>query len=104
MYCTMTTTSAPQVSVEEGRMVADEMERWLRDLEGFEGFLLLASEDEGIGIAFWESREVAERYAPLRAEFRERILSLAGVEIEDVVDYEVAFARLGPRLLAAAGR
>ena len=85
-------------------MVADEMERWLRDLDGFEGFMLLASDDRGIGIAFWTSREVAERYAPLRAEFRERILSLAGVEIEDVVDYEVAFARLGPGLLADAGR
>ena len=104
MYCTMTTTSAPEVSIEEGRMVADEMERWLRDLDGFEGFLLLASATKGIGIAFWASREAAERYSPLRAEFRERILSLAGVEIEDVVDYEVAFARLGPALLAAAGR
>jgi hypothetical protein len=100
----MTTTSAPELSIEEGRMVAEEMERWLSDLEGFEGFLLLASEDNGIGIAiaFWTSREVAERYSALRAQFRGRILSLAGVEIEDVVGYELAFARLGPGLLAAA--
>jgi hypothetical protein len=29
------------------------------------------------------------------------MLSIAGVEIEDVVDYDVAFARFGPALLAA---
>jgi hypothetical protein len=29
------------------------------------------------------------------------MLGIAGVKIEDVVDYEVAFARFGPRLLAA---
>ena len=104
MHVTVTTADTTGETIADATIVAEEMESWLRDLEGFEGFLLLASEDEGIGIAFWESREVAERYAPLRAEFRERILSLAGVEIEDVVDYEVAFARLGPRLLAAAGR
>ena len=33
----------------------------------------------------------------------ERILSVAGVEITGVDDYEVAFARFGPRLVAAGG-
>jgi hypothetical protein len=39
----------------------------------------------------------------VRTEFRERILAIARVEIQEVVDYELAFARFGPALLAAAG-
>jgi hypothetical protein len=83
-------------------VIGEEMERWLREVEGFEGMLLLAGEERSIGITFWESREVAERHAVARAEFRERMLSLAGVQIEEVLDYELAFARLGPGLAAAA--
>jgi hypothetical protein len=55
-----------------------------------------------MGIAFWASREVAERYVSTRSEFRERALSIAGVRIEEVVDYDVAFARFGPGLAAQA--
>ena len=79
------------------------MARWLRDTDGFEGFLLLAGEEKAVGLAFWASREVAERHNHARSQFRERMLSIAGVQIEDVSDYEVAFARLGPRLRAVAG-
>jgi hypothetical protein len=31
------------------------------------------------------------------------MLSIASARIEEVVDYDVAFARFGPALLAAAG-
>jgi hypothetical protein len=79
------------------------MARWLRDTDGFEGFLLLAGEEKAVGLAFWASREVAERHNHARSQFRERMLSIAGVQIEDVSDYEVAFARLGPGLRAVAG-
>jgi hypothetical protein len=71
-------------------------------MEGFEGLLLLAGEGRALGLAFWASREVAEYHAVARAEFRERMLGVAGVRIEDVVDYEVAFARFGPGLIDAA--
>ena len=103
MHCTITTTTTAGEPIEAARIVGDEMTGWLRDLEGFEGFLLLVQEEKALGLAFWASREIAERYAATRAEFRERMLSIAGAEIRSVEEYEVAFARLGPGLIAAGG-
>jgi hypothetical protein len=78
------------------------MERWLRDLKGFQGMVVLANVDRAVGITFWASREVAEQYASIRTEFRERALSIAGVRIEEVVDYHVTFARFAPGFAALA--
>jgi hypothetical protein len=102
VYCTVTTTDTGGESGGAARH-GEEMESGLRQMDGFQGFVLLAGEEKAIGMAFWESREVAERYASVRTEFRERILAIARVEIQEVVDYELAFARFGPALLAAAG-
>jgi hypothetical protein len=101
MHVTVTTTDITGETIGDAAVVGEEMERWLREAEGFEGFLLLASDTKAVGLAFWASREVAERNNHARTQFRERILSIAGAQIEDVVDYEVAFARLGPGLVAA---
>ena len=103
MYVTLTTADTTGASMEDASVVGEEMARWLRDTDGFEGFLLLAGEEKAVGLAFWASREVAERHNHARSQFRERMLSIAGVQIEDVSDYEVAFARLGPGLRAVAG-
>lgn len=103
MYVTLTTADTTGASIEDASVVGEEMARWLRDTDGFEGFLLLAGEAKAVGLAFWASREVAERHNHARSQFRERMLSIAGVQIEDVSDYEVAFARLGPGLRAVAG-
>ena len=58
--------------------------------------LFLSREGTTLGLTFWESREVAERHQASRMQFRDRMLSTAGVEIGETVDYEVTFARLGP--------
>jgi hypothetical protein len=79
------------------------MERWLRETEGFEGFVLLAGEEKVLGLSFWESRETAEHHSHARSQFRERILSIAGVQIESVDDFDVVFARLGPGWRSAVG-
>ena len=102
MYVTVTTADTTGQPIENAPLVAEEMERWLRETEGFEGFLMLAGEEKAIGLAFWASREVAERHRFARTQFRERMLSIADVRIEGVADYEVVFARLGPGLLASA--
>lgn len=102
MHVTVTTADTTGETIANAAIVAEEMESWLREMEGFEGLLLLASEGKALGLAFWASREIAEHHAVARAEFRERMLGVAGVRIEDVVDYEVAFARFGPRLIEAA--
>jgi len=96
VFATVTTTETGEEPLTTGTIIAEEMERWLRDLEGFQGFLVLANEGRALGITFWANREIAERYASLRSEFRERALSIAGVRIEEVVDYDVAFARFAP--------
>jgi hypothetical protein len=102
VYVSHTTVDTAGQPLAIGTAVAEEMERWLRELEGFEGLVLLTGEGRAVGLAFWESREVAERHASVRAQFRERMLAIAGVRIEEVVDYEVAFARLGAGLTSAA--
>jgi hypothetical protein len=103
VYVTVTTADTSGEPIENASVVGEEMDRWLRDTEGFEGFILLAAEGKAVGLAFWASREVAERHNHARSQFRERMLSIAGVRIEEIVEYEVAFARFGPGLMAAAG-
>ena len=98
MYVSLTTAKTTDEPIENAAIVAEEMVRWLRDIEGFDGFLMLTKEGTAIGISFWESREVAERHRVARMQFIERMTSIAGVELEGSVDFEVAFAHLGPRL------
>lgn len=100
VFATVTTTDTGGEPLANATIIAEEMERWLRDLDGFQGFLLLANEGQALGITFWASREVAEHYASMRSTFRERVLSLAGVPIAEVVDYDVAFARFAPGFAA----
>ena len=102
MFATVTTADTGGDPVENGTIIAEEMERWLRDLDGFQGLLVLANEEQAIGITFWSSREVAERQASLRTTFRQRVLSAADVSIGDVADYDVAFARFAPGFAAPA--
>jgi hypothetical protein len=96
VFATVTTTDTGDEPVTSATIIAEEMERWLRDLDGFRGFLVLATEGQALGITFWASREVAERFSSMRSEFRERALSIAGVRIEEVVDYDLVFARFRP--------
>ena len=98
MYVTVTTARTSDQPLENATIVAEEMMRWLRDIDGFEGFMMLSQEGRSLGLSFWESREVAERHRVSRAQFRERMLSIADVEVVDSSDFEVTFADLGRRL------
>ena len=98
MYVTVTSARTSDQPLENATIVAEEMVRWLRDIEGFEGFLMLSQEGRTLGLSFWGSREAAERHRVARAQFRERMLSIADVEIEESTDFVVTFADLGPRL------
>jgi heme-degrading monooxygenase HmoA len=79
---------------EEAVMVGETMVTWLRDVEGFEGFLMLTDEDSGAVqvIALWESREIAEHHRAARARLRERISATAGVELGETVGFDVPYA------------
>lgn len=95
MYVTLTRVKTSDQPIENATIVAEEMERWLRDIDGFEGFLMLSREGTTVGLTFWESREVAQRHSVVRKQFLDRMTSVAGVEVEERVDYDVTFAHLG---------
>lgn len=95
MHVSLTRVNSAGQPIENATMVAQEMHRWLRDIEGFEGFLMLSRPGTTLGLAFWESRAVAEQHRAVRMEFIQRMTTVAGVQIEEIVDYDVAFAHLG---------
>jgi hypothetical protein len=95
VHVTVTRVKTADQPIENAAIVADEMERWLREIEGFRGVLMLAREGTTLGLTFWSSRELAERHLETRLEFVERMTAIAQVEIEEVLDYELAYGRLG---------
>ena len=95
MFVSVTRTATGNLPVETATLVGEEMYRWLRDIDGFEGLLLVSRERTTLGLSFWESREVAERHRAARMEFLHRMLSVADAHVEEILDYEVSFAQLG---------
>ena len=95
MHVTLTRVSTGDQPISIATIVGEEMHRWFKDLEGFEGFLLISREGTTIGLTFWASNEIAERYRASREEFRNRVTAVAGVQVEEVVEYELTFAQLG---------
>jgi heme-degrading monooxygenase HmoA len=82
--------------LEVATIAGEEMVRWLRDIDGFEGLLMLSNFDEGttLVLSFWESREVAEEHREARARLRERVTATVNVEIQETTDFQVTFADL----------
>lgn len=95
MYVSGARVRTSDQPIENATIVAEEMHSWLREIEGFEGFVMLSRPGSTIGLTFWESRDVAEHHRVARMEFLDRITSVADVEIEEVLDYEVTFADVG---------
>jgi hypothetical protein len=104
VFVSLTRVNTADQPIGNASIVAEEMTSWLHDVEGFEGLLMLSREGTTLGLAFWESREVAERHRVSRLQFRDRMTSIAGVEIEEVLDYEVTFADLSARATRAVAR
>jgi len=76
-------------------IVGEEMLVWLRELDGFVGSMMLSRHGTTLTLTFWESAEVAAGHSEVRGEFRKRISDVAGVQLEDVEEFEVTFAHLG---------
>ena len=96
MHVTLTRVATAEQQLQNAGIIGDEMTRWLSDMPGFEGLLMLSREGETLGISFWASQEDMARQETLRAEFVERIATVAQVEILDRFPYEVTFSRLSP--------
>jgi hypothetical protein len=98
VYVSLTRVTTGQQPIANATIVGEELARWLRDIDGFEGIVMLSREGESLGLTFWRSREVAETHLQARMEFIDRMTSVAGVTIEEIVPYDVMFAELGPLL------
>jgi heme-degrading monooxygenase HmoA len=82
--------------IELATIAAEEMIRWLRPIEGFEGLLVLSNEADGttLVLSFWESREVAEEHLEARMRLRDRVTATVNVEVQETTGFEVTFAEL----------
>ena len=79
MFVSVTTVDSKGRPIEEATLVGQEMERWLREMEGFEGLMLLHKDGTTLGVTFWESAEAAERQRTIRLQFLEKITSVVEV-------------------------
>ena len=79
--------------------MGQEMERWLREVEGFLGLMMLHRDGTTLGVTFWENAEAAERQRTLRLQFLERITAVVEVDVQSIDEFELAFARLGPTVV-----
>jgi heme-degrading monooxygenase HmoA len=82
--------------LEVATIAGEEMLRWLQDIDGFEGLLMLSNFDEGttLVLTFWESHEVAEEHREARTRFRDRVTATVNVEVQETTDFEITFAHL----------
>jgi hypothetical protein len=97
MHASMTTTKGTAEDMAAiATMAGETMVEWLRDIEGFQGLLMLSNDDTGLThvISFWESKEIAERSRIARLKLRDRITSTVSVEVQETEAYEVAFSDL----------
>jgi hypothetical protein len=103
VYVSVTRTKGlPDQPFEIAAIAGEEMLRWLRGIEGFDGLLMLTNEAAATSLVltFWESRAVAEQHRAARMQFRDRISAAVNVNVEETSDFEISFADLGPRLNA----
>jgi hypothetical protein len=103
VYVSFTRVTTSDQPIENATIVGEEMVRWLREIEGFAGMLMLSREGTTVGLTFWESREAAERHRVARMQFIERMTSTADVQVEEISDYDLTFAHLEPLLAELAG-
>ena len=101
VHVTIVRVSTGEQDIGTATIVGEEMIRWLRDLDGFVGSMMLSRTGTTLSVSIWETAEVAERHRGVREEFRQRISAVAGVEIQGVEEFEVTFAHLGALMVGS---
>lgn len=94
MYASVTrTTGSNENMAELAVMVGETMVTWLREIEGFEGLLILTDSETGASqvMALWESRDVAERHREARMRLRDRVTATVSVHVEETVYFDAPF-------------
>jgi hypothetical protein len=103
VYVSVTRTKgASERQSELATMAGEAMLRWLRDIDGFDGLLMITNEGAGttLTLTFWKDKDVAERHRAARMRFRDSITAAVNVKVEETVGYDVSFVHLGQRLAA----
>jgi hypothetical protein len=101
VYVSVTRTrGTPDQPLETATIAGEEMLPWLREIDGFDGLLMLTNEAAAttLAITFWRDRDVAERHRAARMAFRDRVTAAVNVNVEETADFDVSFVHLGPRL------
>jgi hypothetical protein len=97
VYATVTvTTGSNEDMAGLAKLVGETMVDWLREIEGFEGLLILTHEETGTThvISLWESREIAERHREARFRFRDSVTTTVNVRVEQVLEFDVHYSWL----------
>jgi hypothetical protein len=102
VFVSVTTVDSGGRPLAEAKVVGQEMEGWLRDVEGFEGLMILHKDGTTLGITFWESAEAAERQRTLRVQFLERITTMVDVDVQNIDEFQLAFAQLSPSVAGSS--
>jgi hypothetical protein len=98
VHVSVTRVSTGDRPIEDATVVAEEMMRWFRQADGFQGLLFLSRPGTTLALTFWESAEVAEHQRVARMQFRDRMTAAAGAQVEETVDYTLMFADLSPQI------
>lgn len=99
MHATIVRVGTGDQDIATAAIVGEEMLRWLSDLDGFLGLMMLSRHGTTLTVTYWESAEVAAGHSAVREEFRRRISDVAGVQLESVEELEVMFAHVGPLMV-----
>jgi hypothetical protein len=103
VHVSLTRVKTGDQEIDNATIVGEELARWLRDIDGFQGILMLSRPGTTLGLTFWQSREVAEAHRPARLQFIEKMTSVAGVTVEEIVDFQVMYAEIGDDLARGEG-
>jgi hypothetical protein len=76
------------------KLVGETMVDWLREIDGFEGLMMLTREETGTThvVSLWESREVAERHRDARYRFRDSVTATVDVRVDEVLEFDVHYS------------
>jgi hypothetical protein len=98
MFASLTRIKTLDAPIANATVVSEEMERWLSQIDGFEGMMTLSRPGETLGLTFWRDREVAEQHRKARMEFLGRMTAIVGVEVQESFEYEITYASIGEYL------
>jgi hypothetical protein len=92
LYASMVTVNGSMEDFDNIAVMAGEsLLPWIRQFDGYRGFLVLASNEGGAAhfMTLWDSMEAVERSAHSRKQVREQLARTAGAEIASAGTYAV---------------